>query len=416
MNTIHDVIIVGAGASGLAAAISAAEDGRSVLLLEKRERPGCKILASGNGRCNLMNRGESNYFGDAAFARKVVSQITADQLTGFFHRYGLYLAEESEGRVYPVTFQSVSVLDSLKLGLSANGVCTRTNCSVISVRNRESVFEVMTDDRGVFFSKAVIIAAGGAAQPKLGGSKDGYALLSSFGHTIVPLRPALVPVNTDHISISGLSGQRARCCVSLFVKERLVHRETGEVLFTDYGLSGICIMQCARFLDDGPSCFHLDFLSGVFPSEKDAATEFMRRRAAFSDEPPTVLLNGIVSSRLAYGILKQAAIPMRGETAGELSEQDIHRITACGYAYTVKVNNTRGFDYAQVTAGGADCGEFDPATMGSLFVPGLFACGEVLNVDGNCGGFNLMFAFSSGLLAGRSASLFADSYEGGSPA
>ena len=157
------------------------------------------------------------------------------------------------------------------------------------------------------------------------------------------------------------------------------------------------------------TCFHLDFLSGVFPSEKDAATEFMRRRAAFSDEPPTVLLNGIVSSRLAYGILKQAAIPMRGETAGELSEQDIHRITACGYAYTVKVNNTRGFDYAQVTAGGADCGEFDPATMGSLFAPGLFACGEVLNVDGNCGGFNLMFAFSSGLLAGRSASLFADS-------
>ena len=355
-----DVIVTGGGAAGIVAAVRAAERGKSVLLLEKSDRFGRKILASGNGRCNLMNRGTPRYYGDPEFASRVLSRCTQDQLTGFFRRYGLFMTEEEDGRVYPVTERSDTVLNVLKAAMETAGVRTETNACVTGAGKESGRFVLSSADGKRYECRKLVIACGGPAQPKLGGSADGYRLLESLGHTLIRPFPSLVPLKTDKRSVSGLSGIRARCRVTLFEGGKALHSETGEMLFTD----------------------------------------LVRKRTMYPDKSPVSLLEGLLASRVAYAVLKQAGIPMRGETAGELTEEELERIARTARGYRIEITGSRGMDYAQVTAGGMDCQEFDPLTMESRIVPGLYAAGEVLNVDGDCGGFNLMFAFSSGLNAG----------------
>lgn len=395
-----DVIVTGGGAAGIVAAVRAAERGKSVLLLEKSDRFGRKILASGNGRCNLMNRGTPRYYGDPEFASRVLSRCTQDQLTGFFRRYGLFMTEEEDGRVYPVTERSDTVLNVLKAAMETAGVRTETNACVTGAGKESGRFVLSSADGKRYECRKLVIACGGPAQPKLGGSADGYRLLESLGHTLIRPFPSLVPLKTDKRSVSGLSGIRARCRVTLFEGGKAMHSETGEMLFTDYGISGICVMQCARFAEGRGTCMEVDFLDGVFDDERQLNDELVRKRTMYPDKSPVSLLEGLLASRVAYAVLKQAGIPMRGETAGELTEEELERIARTARGYRIEITGSRGMDYAQVTAGGMDCQEFDPLTMESRIVPGLYAAGEVLNVDGDCGGFNLMFAFSSGLNAG----------------
>ena len=396
----HDVIVIGGGAAGMIAAISAAERHRKVLLIEKADRPGRKILASGNGRCNLMNNGKPRYYGDPGFAGKVLGRCSGADLSAFFRRDGLFLSEESEGRVYPLTNQSQTVIAVLKNALTLNGVSVMLNRRAVSVCRDGPDFRITTSSGETFEAVKIIVACGGAVQPKLGGSPDGYDILRSFGHTIVPPVPSLVPLNADSRSISGLSGIRIRCTVSLTRGNELVHREEGEVLFTDYGVSGICVMQCARFTESTDSSLLLNLLQHAFSGKADAVRELQERKQRFSSCPPVWLLNGILPEKVSYAVLKQAGVPLRGETAGEISDETIGKIVDTACAYRISVTGSRGLDYAQVTAGGASCDEFDPSTMESALVSGLYAAGEVLDVDGDCGGFNLMFAFASGRIAG----------------
>ena len=400
MNGMNDVIVIGGGAAGLIAATAAAERHKTVILLEKSDRVGRKILASGNGRCNLMNYGEERYFGDSGFAHLVLEKCSANNIAAFFNRYGLLLKEESDGRVYPVTNQAASVVSVLKNAMKINGVNVCLKSHVISVDKKEKLFHVRTEDGKQYQSDSLIIACGGAAQPKLGGCRDGYDILSGLGHTLIPVSPSLVPVNTDLKSISGLSGIRIRCGVRLLQNGRLIHTEDGEVLFTDYGISGICIMQCARFLSANNSVIELDMLKHIFSDLSDIREELRRRRIIFGSCSPLWLLNGIVPEKIAYAVLKQAGFPLRGETAADADDTAIEKIISAASSYRIMVSGSRGIEYAQVTAGGMDCAEFDPCTLESRIIPGLFAAGEVLNVDGDCGGYNLMFAFASGYLAG----------------
>ena len=275
------------------------------------------------------------------------------------------------------------------------------NCRVMSVDYNNHCFHVKTERNEIFEAGQLIIACGGAVQPKLGGTTDGYALLEKLGHKIIDPVPALVPFNTDHKSISGLSGLRIRCSVRLMKDQHMIHAENGEVLFTDYGVSGICIMQCARFAAQPGTYLELDFLANTFPDGSKLRDEINRRKQFFSDCSPLWLMNGILPEKLAYAVLKQAGLPLRGETAGDTEEGLLDHIIETASHYRINIISNRGFDYAQVTAGGADCGQFDPSSMRSLIIPDLYAAGEVMNVDGDCGGFNLMFAFASGIIAGR---------------
>ena len=396
----YDLIVAGGGASGIIASIIAAERGKTVLLLEKADHPGRKIQASGNGRCNLMNTGNLRYYGDSQFASEVLSRYSAKRLTDFFQHIGLLMTDEADGRRYPLSCQSASVMNVLKNALKLYQIELKNNTAVKNVCQTDNGFSVYSADGDSFHSRKLLIACGGAAQPKLGGTDDGYHLLESFGHRIVPVSPALVPLITDKRSISGLTGIRIKCRVSLYHKSDLLHREEGEVLFTDYGVSGICIMQCARFTGVQQSYIELDFLNHIFSNSDEIKKELIRRQSMYSRFSPVTILEGILNSKLAYAVMKQAQIALRGETAGDLTEDDLCRIIYAATHYRIDIYGTKGFDSAQVTAGGADCSEFNPATMESKIIPGLYAAGEVLNVDGDCGGFNLMFAFSSGMAAG----------------
>ncbi len=401
MRQTYDTIVLGGGASGMAAAVSAAEHGRKTLLLEKGNRIGKKILASGNGRCNIMNTGKPRYYGDADFAGKVVENCTAEDLGCFFRRYGLLVREEKEGRVYPVTMQAVSVLNALQYALKINRVDLFLNAGEAEIVHTGGEFLCRTADGTEYMAERLIVCTGGAAQQKLGGSFDGYRLLRAMGHRLVPVFPSLVPIVTDRKSVSGLSGIRAHGTVSLMDGKTLIHREKGEILFTDYGLSGICVMQCSRFAC-GKSGLHIeiDLISDVFPTQKEAVAEMVTRRDRFRSFSPVTLLEGILVPKLAYAVLKQAGIPLRGETADSVTDADLARIVQTACRYKVQAIETRTLDDAQVTAGGISCTDFDPQTMESRLERRLYAAGEVLNVDGDCGGFNLMFAFASGLIAG----------------
>ena len=321
-----------------------------------------------------------------------------------FRQLGLFVSEESEGRMYPVSFHSSSVLSALSNALRLSNVTLNLSTHVSAIEKDNDLFLVSADTGAVFSSRCVILTCGGSAQPKLGGAEDGYTLLQHLGHRIIPPAPALVPLLTDRKSISGLSGLRIRCTVSVINRQQILHSETGEVLFTEYGVSGICVMQCSRFA--GSDTFlEMNFLPDSLADPSVFLPELKRRRTLFSVLPSSALLDGLFHSRIAYAILKQSGIPLRGESCADLSDADLERICLHSLHYRLEILGNRGFDYAQVTSGGADCSEFDPLTMESRIVSGLYAAGEVLNVDGDCGGFNLMFAFASGCLAGQAVSL-----------
>lgn len=397
-----DVTVIGAGAAGLTAAVTAASRGLKVILLEKGERPGRKILASGNGRCNMMNKGFPVYYGDPVFAASVLKQCPLSKIEAFFKEYGLIMTQEPEGRVYPVTYQAISVLSVLKNAARITNVYLNTGFDVSAIYRDHNLFIIRNDRNEEIMSEKVIICCGGAAQSKLGGSMDGYRLLESLGHHIIPVFPSLVSLTTDKKSISGLSGIRIRAAVSLFEGNSLIHQEKGEILFTDYGVSGICIMQCARFTEGRNTHLKINFLEGICDSSEEMIGEIRRRQVMLSNLSPVSLFDGVLPEKISYAVMKQAGIPMKGEKAGSLTDNDIRRIAETAKGYRIFITGTRGMDYAQVTAGGADCSEFCPETMESRLTQGLFAAGEVLNVDGDCGGFNLMFAFSSGIIAGES--------------
>ena len=404
MKDRYGLIIIGAGAAGLVAAITAAERGKKVLLLEKSDRPGRKILASGNGRCNLMNLLPAPYHGDSAFADAVLRHCNAERLKSFFRQLGLLVREEEEGRVYPVTNQSASVLSALRSGAESCGVSIKLQCDVQSVVKGTDGAFIIRSITEEYTAEKVLVACGGAAQPKLGGSVDGYRFLASFGHRLIPVAPALVPVTTNRKSISGLSGIRAKCRITLLDRNGTsVREEKGEILFTDYGVSGICVMQCASGIISGEDTFEIDFLDPVFSSVEEAKAEITSRMDRFAARKAISLLEGILVPKLAFAVMKQAGMPMREELVRDITEEAADSILYTASHYSVSDLQPRGMDQAQVTAGGIDCREFNPDTMESRLIPGLYAAGEVLNVNGDCGGYNLMFAFSSGIVAAEHA-------------
>ena len=398
---LYDLAVIGGGASGLAASVAASGAGEHVVLIEAGNAIGKKILASGNGRCNLMNTGELRYYGNTGFAETVLERCGAKAQKRFWNSIGLITAEDHDHRVYPCTYQSASVLQVLKTALHLRHVDIMLNtpadgCRILPDRTFE-VFNV----RSVIKARRILIATGGPAGRKYGEEIAGYKILRSFGHSVSSLRPALVSLNSDPKSISGLSGIRVRCGITLFESSgNTLHQEEGELLFTDTGISGICTMQCARFIDGNGYYIEADLLKQVFPEDELLMNELRFRKTAFGSMPPDTLLIGMMNAKLAYAVMKQAGTAMKGERLDDLDYEFLGKVLRAIRHYRIGIQGTRRMEDAQVTAGGADCGEFNPVNMESRIVPGLHAAGEILDTDGDCGGYNLMFAFGSGILAG----------------
>lgn len=395
------VAVIGGGASGLMAAITAAEGGHSVVLLERQARAGRKLLSTGNGRCNLtnLNLGPENYHGaPAAFLRPALGAFPPEAALEFFHSLGLLTAAEPSGRVYPRSDQAGSVVDVLRFA-AARGAEVRTGAEVLALRRCGEGFALELADETLTADR-VLVCCGGLAGEKLGGSRSGYQLLASLGHRRTALRPALVQLRTGDALVRSLKGVRADAHVRLERRAALLAESTGEVQFTDYGLSGPAIFEVSRAAAtaEGEAVVRLDLLREVPQDELEGLLE--RRAADFPGLTLENLLTGMLHNRLGRTVLRGAGYSL-DSPASDLNAADFRKIAAAVKCLVFPLTGTQGFDAAQVTAGGMDTEEFDPATLQSRLVPGLYAAGEVLDVDGDCGGYNLHWAWASGRLAGR---------------
>ena len=396
-----DVIVIGGGASGMMAALTAAENGRSVVLLERQSRVGRKLLATGNGRCNLTNYHVSpdHYHGeDSSFCAHALRAFDTGTTLQYFASLGLLTVSEDSGRVYPMSNMAGSVLDVLRYALERPGIRVCTGQAVTAVKRIAEGFTVRTEAE-VFAARKVILAAGGAAGSKVGGVMDGYRLAKMLGHHRTVLYPSLVQLRTDPTYPRALKGVKAECGISILRGGERVAANHGEVLFTEYGVSGPAIFDISRTVSTGGEGLvcALDF----FPDwETREVLDWLRlRREAMGAHEASTLLVGSCHTRLGQMLCKAAGFT--NQPAVSLTDDDLRRIAAQATGFTLPITGTCGFDQAQVTAGGLQTGEFDPRTMQSRLVPGLYACGEVLDVDGDCGGFNLQWAWSSGRLAGH---------------
>lgn len=396
-----DVIVIGGGASGMMAALTAAENGRSVVLLERQSRVGRKLLATGNGRCNLTNYHVSpdHYHGeDSSFCAHALCAFDTGTTLQYFASLGLLTVSEDSGRVYPMSNMAGSVLDVLRYALEHPGIRVCTGQAVTAVKRIAEGFTVRTETE-VFAARKVILAAGGAAGSKVGGVMDGYRLAKMLGHHRTALYPSLVQLKTDPTYPRALKGVKAECSIAILRGGERVAENRGEVLFTEYGVSGPAIFDISRTVSTGGEGLvcALDF----FPDwETREVLDWLRlRRETMGAHEASTLLVGSCHTRLGQMLCKAAGFT--NQPAASLTDDDLRRIAAQATGFTLPITGTCGFDQAQVTAGGLQTGEFDPRTMQSRLVPGLYACGEVLDVDGDCGGFNLQWAWSSGRLAGQ---------------
>lgn len=394
------VAIIGGGAAGCAAAIALMRKSSdfTVTVYEKLPKLLKKLLATGNGRCNLTNEmlSVSDYFGDTAFAKSVLEAYSAQSTVDFFRSMGLLCKTEAEGRVYPVSGQAAAVRETLLSEMQRLGVRIETDCAITKIRLHKNGF--LLNER--YFADFLVLCAGGSAAPQHGTDGGAFRLLQQLGHTVLPPAPALTALVAKRFPKS-LKGVRCDCHVSLICKGKSLYEIDGEVQFTEYGLSGIPIMQLSRLVSVAPkeSFFvKLDCLPQV--SETQLHTFLLDAKKNAPQKAAGTLAQGILPKVLGDALLLSCRI-RKDEPISGLSEAQIGKFAETVKHYTVEIDRPRGFDFAQVTAGGARCNEFDPVTMQSKKVPRLYVCGETLNVDGGCGGYNLQWAWSSGRAAGE---------------
>ncbi len=395
--------IIGGGASGMAAALQAAENQNAEIhIFERQARLGRKLLATGNGRCNLTNlhSAEGGYFGeDPDFARAAIACHTPEETLAWFKSLGLYTVAESTGRVYPYSDQANSVLDILRFALQKPNIFIHTSWEITSVCRKNGRFILETpEDR--FACDKLIIACGGVAGSKLGGTMWGYKLLSKFGHKATKLRPALVQLRTDWQGMAALKGVRANCHAAIFRDDTLFSQSVGEIQFTENGISGPVIFEISRDVCATPGDWvcRLDLLPQMGEEELFNALKLRKN----SQLPAEELLTGILHNRLGRVLVKVSGIGGAAPISA-LTDTQLQAVCKAVKGFEISLTEPMGMDSAQVTAGGVYTQDFNPETMESRIVPGLYACGEVLDIDGACGGYNLQWAWSSGRLAGQSA-------------
>ena len=376
---IYDICIIGGGASGLAfaAEVSRLVPGISMFIIEKNDVLGRKILSTGNGRCNLSNMICPGH----------------DEVLKFFDSIGVITRTDDAGRIYPYSEDARDVADALSQAVIRSGaeIMTGTVCTGCSFDEKEMLYETSAkagDREFSITSRKVVLAAGGKAAPKLGTTGDGYRIAKKFYHTVTKLAPALTAVET-HEDLKSLSGVRAKVRLSLIVHGGSIFEEDGEIQFTDYGISGICVFNMSRFMEipEGRT-----LINGFddYAAEIDFMPDTRDVRKLLEDRPAEDMLRSIVKKPVAEMILEKT----KGDpemTAWLLKHFMVHP------------SGLRGWDHAEITRGGIPLKEIKMDRMESKYFPGLFLIGEIIDFDGPCGGFNLQNAWETGLRAARAA-------------
>lgn len=390
-----DVLIVGGGASGLAlgAMLKEKDSSLSVTVAEQLDRVGKKLAITGNGRCNITNKllhkdNFHSHFNDKAI--QTVSDFDFTKTSKFFSGLGIEFSFENN-KAYPLSFQASSVVDVFRFILEKQNVKVETNCKITEIKKEGNVFKAYTESRKVLKAKCVVIATGGlAGGNKLGSTGDGYRLLKSFGHKIYEQKPVIVQVKTDNTFTRQLKGIKVTAEASVIVNSKTIKKDCGEVLFCDYGLSGPPILQLSRYLTKGAE-ISLDLLKDL--DTQDIIKLLNKRADIFKDVPLTDFFAGFIHKKLGQIILKKCGLSL-SMSGADLTPKDINNIAKVLKAFKFKYEGNTGFANAQSTSGGADLSDFSENFM-SKKQKGLFAMGEVLDVDGDCGGYNLQWAWSS---------------------
>jgi hypothetical protein len=435
MNELYlsaDIVVVGGGASGMMAAIAAARtlkgQGRTtnpakrepaprsktagVVVLERCDRIGRKLLATGNGRCNFSNTGiDAALYHSEPWVRKIYDKVPPNHVLEIFGSMGL-LARNEEGRLYPASGTAASVLDILRLEMENLQIGIHCNFEVASLQKKKSGWLLKAADGRQVLARRVIVAAGGKASPQLGSDGSGYGLMTGLGHGMRPTEAALTGLKcpTEDIKALGLkslNGIRLQAKADWYQNAAgqgrgmvLQASETGEILFRDYGLSGIAIFQLSRW--PGPGEIRLDLFPEMDREALLCKLFDLRRDLGWRYRED--LLAGMLHKRVSLAILQHACVETKGK-ASAFSDQELRKLADVMKAWRFPIASSTGWAQAQITLGGLLVRDFDPATMESRIVPGIYTAGEILDVDGPCGGFNLHWAWVSGWLAGISSAM-----------
>lgn len=402
MNHNYNALIIGGGASGLMCAVTAKQNNPKlkIAVIEKNDRVGKKLLATGNGRCNLTNCSidSSKYIGSfGKQSEHVLKRYDTAQLLYRFGKLGLLTFADSEGRCYPLSRQASSVLDVLRFACERFGADIFCGENINSIKNSGGRFEVVTRENR-FSAPKLVIACGSKAAPKLGGTASAADYLKNLGHQIIPFSPALCPLKTDSYLIKSLKGIRAAANVSLIRSNRQIKSEHGEVQFTDGALSGICIFNLSLYAQKGDT-ITLDLLPDI--SEEELYKLLLRYQKLFAQRGVEDLFTGILQKRLALAILKASGICDFSADCRSIGKEQLRCAANTVKAFSFSVTDRGGFEQAQCAAGGVRGSEIDETTMQSKVRKKLYICGEAIDICGECGGYNLHFAFASGILAGE---------------
>jgi predicted Rossmann fold flavoprotein len=402
------IAVIGGGAAGMMAAITAARQGSRVTLLERQDRMGRKLLATGNGRCNLTNIGSTaeHYHGaDPGFSRPALRRFPASKTMEFFQSLGICTTVEEAGRVFPLTGQASAVLDVLRYEITRLGVAVRLLAPVKHISRRGGAF-VLRWPEGEEQADRVILAAGSKAAPQLGGNESGIDLLKQLGHAEVPVFPALVPLKTGARFNRQLKGTKVMAQACLEVDGHPEADEGGEILFTDYGLSGPPIIQLSQAANRArQQNKSVTVTLDLFPSwsAEQLVIQLEERCSLRPEAPLDFVLVGLVHKRFIPVLLQEARLTQPHKPAGQVSPEEARRMVQVLKQWVFEITGSLSWNDSQVMAGGIRTADFSAETMESRIVKGVFAAGEVLDITGDCGGFNLQWAWSSGQAAGREA-------------
>lgn len=401
----HKLIILGGGASGLFAAIAAKDMGIDTAIIEGSDRVGKKLLTTGNGRCNITNKyiEKNRYHSDNPdFFNYCLDSFNACDTENFFNSIGLPLITLEEGKMFPMSLQASSVIDIIRLALEDRAIPLYTNSKIKTIKTTKQGFKLATGDDEVYECEKLILCCGGKSAQNTGSDGSGYTLAKSLGHSLITPIPALVQLKLDYKNLKALSGVKFNGIANILIDGKVQRSEFGEILFTDYGISGPPILQLSRTASRSLSSKNKVTLkiNMMYNKTKEELDDFLEAHwAIFSYRSVVDSFIGIINKKIIPILLKEAGISDIHKPCIDLDWKEKKTILRLLTEWEFVVSDTNSFTNAQVTAGGIDTREVDPITMESKLVKNLYFAGEILDVDGDCGGFNLQWAWSSAYAA-----------------